>query len=283
MTLDLPHGPATRTRHFGSGGFDPYEVALTASHPGLRLVPACGRPDPGMDAHIDVARFLARADRVDRRILRLTRGSVLDVGSGPGRMVREATRRGRRALGIDVSPAAVEIARRADLPVIQRSVFDVVPGAGRWGTVLLLDGNIGIGGDPAALLARCADLGAATGAVVVETHLDVGSDALFEAVVLHPEGGRSDAFPWAHVGADAVTRYAADAGLEVSNRVRGGERTFLVLTRPGNGVRPVRSVRPVRPDRPARPAGAAEQAAAATAPPTSSELARPPAGAGVDG
>ncbi|MEO7753415.1 MAG: methyltransferase domain-containing protein [Terracoccus sp.] len=246
MTLDRPSGPAPRTRHFGSGGFDPYEVALTASHPGLRLVPAGGGPDSRLHAHIDVARFLARADRVDRRILRLTRGSVLDVGSGPGRMVREATRRGRRSLGIDVSPAAVEIARRADLPVIKRSVFEAVPDAGRWDAVLLLDGNIGIGGDPAALLARCAELGATAGAVLVEAHRDVGSDALFEAVVLHPEGGRSDAFPWAHVGADAVARYAAQAGLVVRSRVRRGGRTFLVLARPPNGSdRSDRSDRPV--------------------------------------
>lgn len=253
MSIDLPHrgegasgpdAPAAPTRHFASGGFDPYEVALVASHPGLRLVPADGdgadgadgpdRSDTGLHAHVDVARFLARADRVDRRILRLTRGSVLDVGSGPGRMVREATRRGRRSLGIDVSPAAVEIARRADLPVIRRSVFESVPGAGRWDTVLLLDGNIGIGGDPVTLLTRCADLGALTGVVIVEAHRDVGRDELFEAVVLHPGGGRSDAFPWAHVGADAVSTYAATAGLVARRRVRRGGRTFVMLTRAGH-------------------------------------------------
>ena len=31
--------------------------------------------------------------------------------------------------------------------VLHRSVFDRLPGTGRWGTVLLLDGNLGIGGD----------------------------------------------------------------------------------------------------------------------------------------
>ena len=35
---------------------------------------------------------------------------------------------------------------------LQASVFDRLPGAGRWGTALLLDGNIGIGGRPTALL-----------------------------------------------------------------------------------------------------------------------------------
>ena len=54
MSLELPHlgaqatgsdDPAPRVRHFGSGGFDPYEVALAANQPGLRLVPARGAGD----------------------------------------------------------------------------------------------------------------------------------------------------------------------------------------------------------------------------------------------
>ena len=39
-------------------------------------------------------------------------------------------------------------------PALVRSVFETLPGEGRWDTVLLMDGNIGIGGDPAALLGR---------------------------------------------------------------------------------------------------------------------------------
>ena len=65
------------------------------------------------------------------------------------------------ALGIDVTPAArAAAARRRRRRVLRRCVFDRVPGEGRWRTALLLDGNIGIGGDPVALLAprsaRCS-------------------------------------------------------------------------------------------------------------------------------
>ncbi len=43
-----------------------------------------------------------------------------------------------------------------------------MPGAGRWRTVLLADGNIGIGGDPAALLRRVLALLGPGGRVLAE-------------------------------------------------------------------------------------------------------------------
>lgn len=52
------------------------------------------------------------------------------------------------ALGIDVSEIAVAHARSRGATAIEASVFDRVPGAGRWGSAPLLDGNVGIGGCP---------------------------------------------------------------------------------------------------------------------------------------
>ncbi len=61
-------------------------------------------------------------------------------------------------LGIDVVPEAVEQTRRRGASALQRDLFDALPGEGRWQTALLADGNVGIGGDPVALLARTRDL-----------------------------------------------------------------------------------------------------------------------------
>ena len=77
---------------------------------------------------------------------------VLDVGCGPGRLVGALNARGVPALGIDISARAVEQARGRGAMALRRAVEQPVPAEGRWGTVLLADGNIGIGGDPAALL-----------------------------------------------------------------------------------------------------------------------------------
>ena len=76
------------------------------------------------------------------------------------------------ALGLDVSPEVVALARRDGLAVALGSVFDRVPAEGLWRTALLLDGNVGIGGDVSALLARCHELLAESGRLVVELHAD---------------------------------------------------------------------------------------------------------------
>ena len=51
-------------------------------------------------------------------------------------------------------PEAVAQTPDRGVAAIRRNVFDALPGEGRWRTALLADGNIGIGGDPAALLRR---------------------------------------------------------------------------------------------------------------------------------
>lgn len=95
-------------------------------------------------------------------------GPVLDVGAGPGRLTVALAERGVPALAIDVTPYAVQLARSSGALALQRDVFGRLPAAGRWATVLLADGNIGIGGDPAMLLRRAAELLRPGGAVVAE-------------------------------------------------------------------------------------------------------------------
>lgn len=93
---------------------------------------------------------------------------VLDVGCGPGRFVEWLAARGFATLGIDVrTSAVVETASRGG-SVLQRDVEDRLPAEGRWGTVLLADGNIGLGGDPRRLLARCHELLRDGGVALVE-------------------------------------------------------------------------------------------------------------------
>jgi len=213
---------------FGAGGHDPYDRALRDGRATLELahVDATGR---AATAPIDVARFAAPADEADRSTLDGVHGAVLDAGCGPGRMVLAAILAGHLALGVDVSAAAVAVARARGLPVLHRSVFDRLPSEGAWGAVLLLDGNVGIGGSPAALLARCAALLDAHGRVVVETHVDHDADHAFEGVLHDGAGGRSLPFPWAHLGVRALPAPAASAGLAVRDAWAVGDRSFAAL------------------------------------------------------
>src|SRR6201996_2988251 len=61
-------------------------------------------------------------------------GPTLDVGSGPGRLTVALAERGIPALGIDVTPYAVQIAQSSGAFAILRDVFGRVPGTGRWRT-----------------------------------------------------------------------------------------------------------------------------------------------------
>lgn len=52
--------------------------------------------------------------------------------------------------------------------MVEGDVFGSVPMEGRWATVLVFDGNVGIGGDPIRPLTRCRQLTNADGQVLVE-------------------------------------------------------------------------------------------------------------------
>jgi SAM-dependent methyltransferase len=139
------------------------------------------------------------------------------VGCGPGRLVLALARRAVVALGVDPAPAACDLARKRGVAVLQRSVFDRLPGQGRWRTILLADGNIGIGGNPVRLLRRCRDLLAGDGLVLVEVEppRGDGEPPLVYRVRLERGSEHGPWFNWAVVHADGIAGPAAAAGLSL--------------------------------------------------------------------
>ncbi|GHB60829.1 methyltransferase type 11 [Streptomyces cirratus] len=212
---------------------DPYTVALRSGRGPLFL-----RRGDGWLLPLDVERWCEEPDGADRTVLDRCRGAVLDIGCGPGRLVSALAARGHRALGIDVSPEAVARTARSGGTALHRSVFDSLPGEGRWDTALLIDGNIGIGGDPAALLRRMAEVLAQTGALVVEC-AEVDVDERCEVRVADGRGGLGSPFAWARVGPTALTAHAKASGWTPSERWSARDRVFLELTRD----RPPRRIR----------------------------------------
>jgi SAM-dependent methyltransferase len=202
-----------------------YQAAMCEPAAGLSLRTADGRALP-----LEVARWCGPADAADEELLRHCRGPVLDVGCGPGRLTVALTDRGVPTLGVDISRAAVARVRRAGGRAVCASVFDRLPREGRWATVLLADGNIGIGGRPDRLLHRCAQLLAPGGQLLVEA-APGNADEQLTAWLEHSDGRRGPVFPWALMGTAPLRQAAAQAGLDVLGQWRHRDRAFVCAAR----------------------------------------------------
>ena len=247
-------GPVTATAAAGGRRFGAMQ-AVPAASGGARILPSDllygrllatavqhslgdGPPHEGVlrraDGTLDplpLDRWLGPVDEADSAILERVEGPVLDIGCGPGRHVAALRAAGQASLGLDLSPVAVSITRGRGAEAVLGSVFHEVPLAGRWGTALLLDGNIGIGGAPGALLRRARELLAPAGTVIVE--LDPpGTRTSRTRVRLEAPGVVSEWFAWAQLAVDGVAPVAADAGLAPAWTLCAGERWFAALRRP---------------------------------------------------
>jgi glycosyltransferase A (GT-A) superfamily protein (DUF2064 family) len=167
------------------------------------------------------------ADRWDRPVdhgddavlSRCAPGPVLDIGCGPGRVVKALTQQGVACLGIDIAPMAVSMATSWGGMALLRNVFDDVPGQGRWPLALLLDGNVGLGGCPATLLTRVRELLRQDGVVLVEHDLEADRHERLTARLVDAGGDSGPEFAWAVVGLDSLR---AAASRPVSSSARSG-------------------------------------------------------------
>jgi len=201
----------------------PYEDSLQGGT-SLELLSADGHV-----IELDVGRWIAAPDAADATVLSRCGSPTLDVGCGPGRFASALIARGIPAMGIDIAETAVRLTRERGTPALHRSVFDRVPGAGRWPTILLMDGNIGIGGDPLKLLTRMHNLLAAGGALIVEAHADDSIDAKLLVRFARSGHASGPVFPWAAVGGLALARYASAAGFAASESWMASGRRFEVF------------------------------------------------------
>jgi SAM-dependent methyltransferase len=197
-----------------------------APPPPARLRLADGTLEP-----LPLDRWLGPVDAADAQALELADAPVIDLGCGPGRHAAALRAAGTAALGLDLSPVAISIARSRGAAVMLGDLFTTVPHAGRWRTALLLDGNVGIGGTPEALLRRTRELVMPGGAAVVE--LDPpGAPTERTRVRLEAPGVVSEWFSWARVGVDGIAELARAAGFMAGGPFGAGGRWFAQLLAP---------------------------------------------------
>lgn len=197
-----------------------------AGAPGFRVRDGEGRVR-ALDDALD--RWMGPCDAADRTVLDRCAGLTLDVGCGPGRLVAELHRPDALPLGIDVNEVAVQLTRSRGGAAERADVFGPVPGQRYWHTVVLLDGNLGIGGNPRRLFARCHSLLAPGGQVLVEAApprcaSGPGRRRLESGDEIGPW------FPWATLDVAGVAACAASASLQVRESWSEGDRWFTALT-----------------------------------------------------
>ena len=199
----------------------------TPSHDTSQPSP-CLRSLNGRVLPAPAARWFAPVTPAEVRVLERVDGPVLDIGCGPARHALKLAEAGIVTLGIDISLPALTVARQRGAPVLQRSIFERVPGHGRWGTALLLDGNIGIGGAPDALLRRVAALLRVDGRVLVELG-PPGAPTGRDTVRLEHDGTAGPWFAWANVGIDDLDDLARASHLHVDDIWTDSRRWFAQL------------------------------------------------------
>ncbi|HZB85992.1 MAG TPA: methyltransferase domain-containing protein [Gaiellaceae bacterium] len=111
---------------------------------------------------------------VERRAMRYVRGRVLDVGCGAGRAALRLQERGHELVAVDISPLAVEVARRRGVLDAREVPFERVDASlGIFDTVLMLGNNFGLVGSAGGArraLRRLHGLTSARGRVVAESN-----------------------------------------------------------------------------------------------------------------
>lgn len=203
-----------------------YTAALRASATGGRPPGWQVRYADGPVRPLDLDRWCAVLAAGDDGLLDRCAGPTLDIGCGPGRLAAALCARGVPALGIDIASGAVGMAAAAGVPVLHRSVFDRLPGTGRWLHALLADGNLGIGGNPVRLLHRVRELLAADGSLLCELDPPGTRAGPVQVRLESPLGRVSSWFPWAHVSPGELPVLAAMAGLRRSEQWQDGARWF---------------------------------------------------------
>ena len=138
-----------------------------------------GRAQPALPAAV----FFGAFDKwppEEQQVFEGVQGRVLDVGCGAGRHSLEAQRRGCEVVAIDISPGAVEVARRRGvIDVRLLPLADVDHTLGVFDTLLMMCGNFGLFGTEAEarrLLRTLHDISSPDGRIVFDS-VDPSDDA----------------------------------------------------------------------------------------------------------
>jgi SAM-dependent methyltransferase len=205
------------------------------------------------DGHLDtddLDTYFAGFDRFpecERRALNLAKGSVLDLGMGPGRVSLHVQEMGLEAVGVDLSDGMLEVARRRGVEnAVKMSVCDLDFPKGRFQTAVAFGNNFGLCGSPGGVMSMLLRLREALSddGVFLAESIDPLNTTLPEHLAYH-ERNRSAGLMPGQVRIRFVYRGAADEWFDLllvtptEMRVlaeRTGWRVSETFQYPGDGA-----------------------------------------------
>ena len=110
------------------------------------------RDDNYIDTGSDPGAYFAEYEQwspLERQVIALARGRILDIGCGAGRVALYLQKQGFDATGIDISPGAIEVCRKRGL---EKALVCPISEVDRFApdsfdTILMLGNNFGLFGD----------------------------------------------------------------------------------------------------------------------------------------
>lgn len=201
--------------------------------PPLTLENSLGDTRPAMHPKWFFREF-ERWDWWDRDLLaHVNRGPVLDFGAGAGRAALHLQQRGLRVTAVDASPGAVETCRRRGLTDARIGDLNDPPSDQLWTAVLLMCGNLGLGGSwegSRRLLARLAAL-VGPGGVLVGDSVTPDSDPEI-SLRIHYRDYVTPWWPQHNIPAAQMAELVAGTGWTIEEHLEDGENHAVLLRRP---------------------------------------------------
>ena len=173
----------------------------------------------------------SKLNATERRLICEARGRILDVGSATGNLLPPLARRGQ-ALGIDISPAAIEVARRRGVTCQVADIFTFQPDH-PFDTVTLFGNGLGIGGTAAGLATLLRKMGAllAPGGQILAVTRNFDAAPYREMMLTpHWNGETAPTTPWIIFSIDFLTDLAQGLGLHVEVLMKSWKYRLVRLT-----------------------------------------------------
>lgn len=177
----------------------------------------------GEEWSLNVDRWLGPASAADTHALTRTNGRVLDVGSGPGRMLKAGSKMGIDIEGVDTDLSTALSLQKLGYTVHTGDIMDVdLPS---YESFLLMDGNLGMTGDPIGLLRRLCTLRTKNAVLIVEVESPLEKTRT-ELVRLKTNSTLSGSFYWSWVTVQDLGLIAETGGWQLQQIWEENDRYF---------------------------------------------------------